>query len=145
MITKALNYSVTFFPYHCTFQDLQTGKMIDLDGKRGGLYVLVRDNVPKDLLSSISSPESSLLRHYRLGYPSLRKLQQVLPWMSMESFECESCQLGKYHCAIYRQSSYVSHAPFELIHSNIWGPSRVSLVSRYRYYIVFIDNFSKVS
>ena len=43
-ITKTLFCSVYFFPYHCTFQDLRTGKRIGLGRETGrGLYELVPD------------------------------------------------------------------------------------------------------
>lgn len=37
-LTKSLNYSVTFFPGSCVFQDLLTGKKIDGVAEHGGLY-----------------------------------------------------------------------------------------------------------
>ena len=72
-------------------------------------------------------------------------LQQALLWLSLESFECESVS-GKHHRASYRRhSSFVCSSLFELIHDDIWGLAYVSSVSRFRYYIVFIDDYSHVS
>ncbi|XP_078445042.1 uncharacterized protein LOC144714219 [Wolffia australiana] len=46
-ITKSLFCSVSFFPYHCTFQDLRTGKRIGLGHETGrGIYELVSDLPP---------------------------------------------------------------------------------------------------
>ena len=39
-LTNSLNCSVTFFPSHCVFQELGTGRMIDNDKVHGGLYFL---------------------------------------------------------------------------------------------------------
>lgn len=48
--------------------------------------------------------------------------------MFVESFECESCQLGKHHRAFYyNQSNFVSSCPFELIHSDILLVCHLSL------------------
>ena len=83
-ITKQLRCYVTFFPFHCTFQDLQTGKRIGLDRERGnGVYQLVEDDITRGLASVASTSESSSLWHYRLGHPSHQKLQQALPWCSV--------------------------------------------------------------
>ncbi|TYH66684.1 hypothetical protein ES332_D06G140200v1 [Gossypium tomentosum] len=41
-ITKALNYKLEFFPDHCVFQDLQTGKTIGSGRLCDGLYLLDR-------------------------------------------------------------------------------------------------------
>ena len=54
-ITKVLFCYVTFFPYRCNFPDLKTGKRIGLGRECGhGLYILVRDEIPKGLVPSIS-------------------------------------------------------------------------------------------
>ena len=59
---------------------------------------------------------------------------------------CESCQLGKHH-----QSSYSSHddipsfAPFDLIQCDVWGPSLTPSILGHRYYVVFVDDFTRVS
>ena len=34
---------------------------------------------------------------------------------------------------------------FELVHCDIWGPVRVTSMSGHRYYIIFIDDFSRTS
>ena len=61
-ITKTLFYFVTFYAYHCIFQNLQTWKRIGLSRKAGkGLYLLVWDEIPKRLLCSMSKVESSFL------------------------------------------------------------------------------------
>ena len=62
-ITKQLHCYVTFFPFHCTFQDLlQTGRRIGLDPERGnGVYLLVSDDIPLELASVASTSEPSSL------------------------------------------------------------------------------------
>ena len=75
-ITRQLYYFVAFFSGHYTFQDLQTERRIDLDRKHGrGVYMLVRDDIPRGLASIASTAKSSLLWHCRLGHPSHRNLQ----------------------------------------------------------------------
>ena len=39
-ITQDLNCAVIFFPSHCVFQDLATGKTIGIAKEQGGLYYL---------------------------------------------------------------------------------------------------------
>ena len=39
-LTTLLNYSVIFFPTHCVFLELATGKTIDSGRAQGGLYFL---------------------------------------------------------------------------------------------------------
>jgi Integrase core domain len=34
---------------------------------------------------------------------------------------------------------------FELVHSNVWGPTPIISYNDYRYYVIFIDDFSKTT
>lgn len=36
--------------------------------------------------------------------------------------DCISCQLGKHHALPFNNSDSFATTPFDLIHSNIWGP-----------------------
>ena len=38
-----------------------------------------------------------------------------------------------------------SSTPFDLLHCDFWGPSRTSSISSHRYYIVFVDEYARVS
>ena len=146
-ITKTLFCSVYFFPYHCTFQDLRTGKRIGLGRETGrGLYELVPDTPSTGFRCLLSQRDSPLQWHRRLGHPGITKLRLALPWITLSTFECESCQLGKHFRSTYsRLDSIPSKHPFDLVHCDVWGPSRTSSISNFRYYIVFIDDFSRAS
>ena len=62
VITTQLTCSVSFFPFHCIFQNLQTKKMIGLDRKRGDdMYLLVRDEISRRLVSLVSTSKPSVL------------------------------------------------------------------------------------
>ena len=54
--------------------------------------------------------------------------------------------MGKHHLSTYptRDSISSSHA-FDLIHCNVWGPSRVHSPSGHLYNIVFVDDYSQVN
>ena len=36
-------------------------------------------------------------------------------------------------------------APFELVHSDVWGPCPVMSPNRFQYFVTFIDDFSHVT
>jgi histone deacetylase 1/2 len=55
---------------------------------------------------------------------------------------CDLCQRDKIHQLPYSLSSHVTTAPLELIHTDVWGPARVS-VGGFRYYVSFLDDFSR--
>jgi len=35
-----------------------------------------------------------------------------------------------------------SSSTFELVHSDVWGPSRMSSSKSFRYFLIFVDDFS---
>jgi len=65
--------------------------------------------------------------------PNLKNLQVL---------ECESCQLGKHVRSSFPQTTQRCNSTFSTIHSDIWGPSRVTSFG-FRYFVTFIDEFSR--
>ena len=61
------------------------------------------------------------------------------------SFRCESCELAKRHRAIFQSQPYKKSKPFTMIHSDVWGPSRVPTFSKKRWFILFIDDHTRVT
>ena len=53
------------------------------------------------------------------------------------------CQFGKQTALPFNNS--VSHAlsSFDLIHSDVWGPSPISTLGGSRYFVIFVDDFSR--
>jgi hypothetical protein len=91
----------------------------------------------------------SLVWHNRLGHPSEPMLQHIisnfqLPISSSKAIQsiCSSCQLEKSKQLSFLDSSCVSYAPLELIHSDVWI-SPLSSTNRSKYYVHFIDYFSR--
>ena len=89
-----------------------------------GLYILDHPVARPVACSGVSTPFET---HCRLGHPSLPLLKKLCPqFSSLSSLDCESCQFAKYHClhSSPRVNKRAS-APFELVHSNVWGPCLV--------------------
>ena len=115
--------------------------MISLGHEQGGMYYLDDQVTPTDLVAD--QPDHVLLWHWRLGHPSLQKPRSVVPIKSsVSSLGCESCELGKHHHATYpSQVINRSSSAFELIHCDIWGPSRIPSIKDFRYFLLFVDDF----
>ena len=59
---------------------------------------------------------------------------------------CESCQLGKHHRSSFSSRDGIpSSTPFDLLHCDVWGPSRTPSISGHRYYIMFVDDYTCLS
>jgi hypothetical protein len=55
---------------------------------------------------------------------------------------CDACQQAKSHQLPYPKSVSISTQPLELMFSDVWGPAPDS-VGRFKYYVSFVDDFSK--
>ena len=88
--------------------------------------------------------------HHLLGYASSSRVQQLtskglLSSVSIDNFNCTSSQLEKQLALPFNNSESISNSIFELIHSNIWGPFPVASIDGSRYFVVFIDDYSRYS
>ena len=77
----------------------------------------------------ISSSVVSFLRSFRFNLVS--------------KFDCTSCHFGKQTKLPFNNSDSFSFAPFDLIHSNIWGPAPIPTEGGFRYFVIFVDDFSR--
>ena len=58
---------------------------------------------------------------------------------------CESCVLAKSHKHSYTPSLTHSIKPFVLIHSDVWGPASTCDTHGFSYYIMFVDDCTRIS
>ena len=98
--------------------------------------------------AAVSSIPSLTLWHARLGHTSSSQVQQLvsrglLGSMSIENFDFVSCQLGKQPALSFNTSESISTDIFDLIHSDVWRPSFVSSIGGSRYFVVFVDDYSR--
>ena len=63
---------------------------------------------------------------------------------SLSSIECESCQLGKHtRVSFPKRLDHRTKSLFDLVHTDIWGHSRVESTLGFRYFVTFIDDYSR--
>ncbi|KAF7132885.1 hypothetical protein RHSIM_Rhsim09G0014100 [Rhododendron simsii] len=143
-LTRALKCIVIFFPDFCVVQDAATRKMIGLGKQHNGLYYLAHDQNP---VLTYNIRKHSNLWHQRLGHPSSGPLQVLTKLDSEIYFDskhvCEICPLAKQTRLAFPSSSISSQAPFDLIHSDIWGPHRIKSHSGARYFLTIVDDFTR--
>jgi len=89
------------------------------------------------------------LWHRRLGHPSFHYLKHVLPDLFMNTqisdLKCDTCILAKSHRATYPLSMNKSDTPFALINSDVWGPSPVMNMSGIRWFVIFVDDYTRMT
>ena len=89
-----------------------------------------------------------MLWHSRLGHPNFYYLRYLLPDLIKNKdptfFQCEICELAKHHRSTFSIQPYQLSKPFLLLHTNVWGPSRISTQSRKKWFVTFIDDYTRV-
>lgn len=87
--------------------------------------------------------------HKHLGHPSLKIVQNLVNNFSLLvttnklSSLCSSCSINKAHQQPFRSTSLQSHAPLEIIYTDVWGSTHYTRIDGSRYYLIFVDHYTK--
>jgi len=105
------------------------------------------------LSSTTSLPMDLGLWHRRLCHHHLAGVRKLLSGNLVTGFRldskaepdpvCEACKAGKMHADPFPTSSTRASRPLQLVHSDVHGPVKVTTHQGYRYWVSFIDDFSR--
>jgi histone deacetylase 1/2 len=145
-------------------KDLHTKKILAQGRLENGLYkfpALSNEKMAYVGIKDFSAFHSPISRttqnkmdiwHHRLGHAVTDVVAQILHSCNV-SYEknkatdcstiCSSCQLAKSHRLPTYLSSSRAFKPLELIHMDIWGPASEKSTSGAKYFILFLDDFSR--
>ncbi|KAI5332974.1 hypothetical protein L3X38_023103 [Prunus dulcis] len=107
----------------------------------------------KQLLMKTSFLQSTWIWHKRLGHLNFAGLKQLrdkemvhgLPQLEEQSGVCERCQFGKQHRnAFPKDQAQRASKVLELVHVDLCGPMRNESVARNRYFMLIIDDFTRM-
>ncbi|KAG7539479.1 Ribonuclease H-like superfamily [Arabidopsis suecica] len=142
--------------YPCKFEfdsesvcvkDKVTNQLLSRGSKSNGLYKLENPQFVA-FYSSRQQITSDVIWHKRLGHPH-QQVMEHLSTISAIKFNkttkslCEACQLGKTSRLPFSRSEFQASRVLERIHCDVWGPAPVTSVQGFRFYVVFIDNYSR--
>ena len=94
---------------------------------------------------------STSVLHQRLGHPSSKILNHVIKACSSfkldnknKTFDfCDACQIEKMHKLHFPATAIKTKSPLEILHTDLWGPDPVVSSQGYRYYVSFVDDFTR--
>ncbi|KAJ9543586.1 hypothetical protein OSB04_023293 [Centaurea solstitialis] len=138
--------SVEFDPFGFSIKDLNTGQLLHRADSIGDLYPVLQSPQPSVPSATAFAAVSPIVWHRRLGHPgvstfSFLKSRNFISCSDTLLPTCHACQLGK-HCHLsFSHSTTKTSKVCELVHSDLWT-SPISSLSGYKYYILFLDNFS---
>ncbi|PRQ60643.1 putative RNA-directed DNA polymerase [Rosa chinensis] len=84
------------------------------------------------------------LWHQRLAHPSEKVLSFLFPNMHKVANQCDVCHLSKSSRLPFTSSSSRASNPFEIVHSDIWGPVLESY-DGFKYFVTFVDDFTRIT
>ena len=117
-----------------------TKQIIGKGRESGGLYILDPTVSRPIAFSGVTKPFKT---HCWLGHLSLPLLKKLCPrFSSFLSLDCESYQFEKHHSLSYSpRVNKRASTPFELVHSDVWGPCPVVSLTGFRYFVTFVDDY----
>ena len=73
-------------------------------------------------------------------------LKRLFPLLfkNNDHFECDVCQIAKHKRIPFPLRPYQPSQPFFLMHSDLWGPSRVTTHINKKWFITFTNDHSRV-
>ena len=147
---KSNNISIEFFPAYFFVKDLRTGTTLIRGQNKNDVYLWPQSLSPLTSFHAFVGVKASLIDwHRRFGHPSSHILHHLatsctLPLSTSSSdMTCDSCLCHKSQQLPFHVSSLKSHGPLDLIYTDVWGPTPIPSTEGYRFYVIFIDHFTK--
>ncbi|GAU44031.1 hypothetical protein TSUD_349630 [Trifolium subterraneum] len=82
--------------------------------------------------------------HSGMDYMLKNQLVRGVPSLTEKAIECEACQFGKQTRKPFPTSSWRANQKLQLIHTDVAGPQRTPSLNGSLYYIVFIDDLTRM-
>ncbi|KAJ9535867.1 hypothetical protein OSB04_un000981 [Centaurea solstitialis] len=132
-------------------EDPKTKQILGVGRRVGRVLEVVYMRLPlqsSTFVAFVSSITSFDLWHACLGHLTPNRIKVLassgsLGNVSSESVSCLSCKLGKHHALPFDNNEFTSILPFDLIHSDVWGPAPHPSMGGARYFVIFVDDHTR--
>ena len=146
-------YKVIFDSDICSIEKKDTNQVV-LTGKRNqNVYTCNLNNTVPSIKCFVASEQSTTLWHRRLGHINIDLISKVarkelvrgLPKLSWkDEGKCEACANGKQTRSSFKSKKHVSTSrPLEMLHMDLFGPTRTESLGGKLYAYVIIDDFTR--
>jgi hypothetical protein len=139
---------VIFDEHFCVFLEKETGRRIGTGVRRNVLW-FIKHGESAMVIDVEGVEREIILRHCRSGHPSFDSLNKLYPdifkKVDKSRLVCDACELGKHTRSTYPSIGLCSYEPFILIYSNVWGPCPVTSVSGFKWFVTFIDCYTRIT
>lgn len=149
--TKQNSVYLTFHPDYFLVKDRITGAILLKGACKDGVYPFPEDlPLPSNKIVAYVHNRTTIDGwHKRLGHPASKLVNHLISTFSLPTHKnghvspCTSCSQNKAHRLPFNNHGLTSTAPIELIYTDVWGPSHEIGIEGSKYYVIFIDHFTK--
>jgi hypothetical protein len=143
-----------FTPNSVEIYDMQTNSRVAIGevNHQSRLYTFSEFIEPDSTLLLTRDDKSSRIWHRMFGHLNFRYLQQLskhrlvdgLPNIYFSKGVCERCVLKKHPQEKFdKGKSQQASTPLDLIHNDLMGPFTHPSISKVRFFLIFVDDFSR--
>ena len=144
---------VIFESNYCSIVRIHDNKTIFVGHREGNMYVVNMKDLSSQNICLMAKNEDSWLWHRRLGHASMHVIDKAskndlvigLPKLKFEKDRlCDACALGKQTRSSFKSKNVVSTSrPLELLHLDLFGPTRTHSLGGKLYGFVIVDDYSR--
>ncbi len=147
-------YDVGFSDNACIAKSKKDGSIFFRAKRKNNIYkIKLSELADQNVKCFLSVDEEQWTWHKRLGHASLRLISKLnkkglvrgLPNLKYKSDAlCEACQKGKQTKSSFDSKNIVSTSrPLELLHLDLFGPTRTASLSGKKYGLVIVDDYTR--
>ncbi|KZV18661.1 hypothetical protein F511_40615 [Dorcoceras hygrometricum] len=147
-------FTILFDESHCIITEKATGHVLaKVNMAENHMFPLVFSKLESHAMVTMTKNASQLwhLRYGHLHTAGLRLLNQKemvcgLPRIDVDGAVCEGCIYGKQSKRSFPVGqSWRATEPLELVHADLCGPMRTETLGGSKYFLLFVDDYSKMS
>ncbi|KAJ0566228.1 putative RNA-directed DNA polymerase [Helianthus annuus] len=146
-------YTILFQKDRCIIKDAESEVIGEIRMTSNKMFPLHLDS-DINFAMTMTTKDTSILWHKRYGHVNVDTLINMenkglvfgLPKIMKQESLCEGCISGKQTKKTFpRKAMWQASKPLQLVHSDICGPMRTESIGGCRYFITFIDDYTRKS
>ena len=145
---------VIFEPKSCFVSRMSDNKILFVGERVENIYLIdLQAMTNQDMKCFVSISDNSWIWHRRLSHASMDLLKNLskdelvdgLPKIKYEKDKvCDACQMGKQVKSSFKAiNKVISSRPLQLLHMDLFGPTRVASLGGMHYGFVIVDDYSR--
>ncbi|XP_059630999.1 uncharacterized protein LOC132273911 [Cornus florida] len=151
-IGSVCNKKVCFDNYKCNVVDLTSDKVI-FSALRSSENVYTITKKTQSTQCNLSTVDEAIMWHNRLGLVHTRNISKILKFKAVkglpalkfkEDHTCRTYEQGKKTKVSFLSKEVNSSRSLDLIHMDLYGPTRTTSIGGSKYSMLLIDDFSRI-